>query len=155
MPVIIRQKLTAIESHAENLLTEKYETPGGKQQEYLFILREIDGIEKRLKKISKDLQAYQKVCQVLDDGGPPELVLKRIENIRNEREAGLGKNSSRHTFNSAVLVKILHRTIDQFLKYQYENGFEEPRAREDAIMDVIGALEQRAQARAKTQRDME
>ena len=81
MPVIIRQKLTAIESHAESLLTEKYITPGGKQQEYLYILREIDAIEKRLERISKNLRAYDRICEVAGAHGPPELVLKRIENI--------------------------------------------------------------------------
>jgi hypothetical protein len=50
---IIRQKLTAIESHAESLLTESYTIPGGKNQEYRYILREIDGIENRLRRISK------------------------------------------------------------------------------------------------------
>jgi hypothetical protein len=79
--VTIREKLTAIEGHAESLLTQKYTTPGGKQQEYLFILREIDGIETWLKKISKDLYAYQKICDVIKEDAPPELVLKRIERI--------------------------------------------------------------------------
>jgi hypothetical protein len=68
------------------------------------------------------------------------------ENAFATKEEGDQEGMAKYTFDSTLLSKLLHRTIDLFLKYQYENGFEEPRAREDAIMDIIGALEQRVGA---------
>jgi hypothetical protein len=50
---------------------------------------------------------------------------------------------AKYRCDSTSLWKVLHRAIDLFLLYQYERGFEEPRAREHAIMDILGALEQR------------
>jgi hypothetical protein len=49
---------------------------------------------------------------------------------------------TKYMLTAAMLSKVLHKSIDLFLKYQYESGFEEPRAREQAIMDIIGLLEQ-------------
>lgn len=163
MPVVIREKLTAIEGHAESLLTEKYTTPGGRSQEYLFILREIDGIERWLKKVSTHLQAYLKIREAVNEEAHPELVLKKIEKIirsgeltgqshasaclsreisaPGKREPKINNDMARHSLDSALLSKVLHKTIDLFLTYQYQNGFEEPTAREQAIMDIMGKLE--------------
>jgi hypothetical protein len=42
--------------------------------------------------------------------------------------------------DSKQLTHILDRTIDLFLHYQYKRGYEEPRARSEAIREVIGSL---------------
>jgi hypothetical protein len=54
------------------------------------------------------------------------------------KEKGKLTDMTKYAFDSTTLSKVLHKTIDLFLKYQYESGFEEPRAREQAIMDIIG-----------------
>jgi len=153
VPVIISERLTAIEGHAESLLTEKYTTSGGKNQEYLFILREIDGIENWIKKKSKDLQTYQKIVEVLKEDAPPELILKRIKRIISEDSVPcMGRpiptikkikdTNKKYAFDPAMLSRVLDKTIDLFLKYEYESGFEEPRARERAIIDIMGIFDQ-------------
>jgi hypothetical protein len=43
--------------------------------------------------------------------------------------------------DSKQLTKILERTIDLFLDYQYKHGHDEPRARSQAIREVISSLE--------------
>lgn len=47
---------------------------------------------------------------------------------------------TKYSFNAEQLTKILQKTIDLFLEYQYKHGFDEPKARAEAIMDVVGAL---------------
>jgi hypothetical protein len=43
--------------------------------------------------------------------------------------------------DSEQLTKILERTIDLFLDYQYKYGYDEPRARSEALMAVIDSLD--------------
>lgn len=38
------------------------------------------------------------------------------------------------------LTRILEKTIDLFLEYQYKHGYDEPRARSEAVMAVIESL---------------
>jgi hypothetical protein len=42
--------------------------------------------------------------------------------------------------DSDQLIKILERTIDLFLDCQYKRGYDEPRARSEAVMAVIDSL---------------
>ncbi len=46
----------------------------------------------------------------------------------------------KYQFDSHQLQKILEKTIDLFLEYQYKRGYDEPQARSQSIMDVIGTL---------------
>ncbi len=39
------------------------------------------------------------------------------------------------------LLEIMDRTINLFLEYQYGQGFEEPRAREEALRDMLASLD--------------
>lgn len=43
-------------------------------------------------------------------------------------------------FNQEEMVRVLDHVIDLFMKYQYERGYEEPRARAEAIRDVMEGL---------------
>ncbi len=43
----------------------------------------------------------------------------------------------RYTFSSEELVTLLEEVINLFLKYQYQEGYEEPGARIAAIMDTL------------------
>ncbi len=43
----------------------------------------------------------------------------------------------RFTFSSEELVTLLEEVINLFLKYQYQEGYEEPGARTAAIMDTL------------------
>ena len=45
---------------------------------------------------------------------------------------------SRYVLDSEQIVSILEDTIDLFLKYQYQKGYEETGARAAAIMDTMG-----------------
>ncbi|MFZ2446238.1 MAG: hypothetical protein WAW37_07770 [Syntrophobacteraceae bacterium] len=47
---------------------------------------------------------------------------------------------AKFVITSEQLKTIIERTIDLFLEYQYKHGFDEPRARAEAVMDVIGSL---------------
>lgn len=42
--------------------------------------------------------------------------------------------------DSLQLEAILEKTIDLFQEYQYKHGYDEPRARAEAIRDIIGAI---------------
>jgi hypothetical protein len=42
--------------------------------------------------------------------------------------------------DSKQFTQILDRTINLFLDYQYKHGYDEPRARSEAIREVIGSL---------------
>lgn len=44
------------------------------------------------------------------------------------------------SIDSNQLREILEKTIDLFQDYQYKHGYDEPRARAEAIMDVLGNL---------------
>ncbi len=46
-----------------------------------------------------------------------------------------------YTFDQAELAGLLHKAIDAFMDYQYRHGYEEPRAREEAIRNIIRILE--------------
>lgn len=43
----------------------------------------------------------------------------------------------KYILSTDQLSEILNTTIDQFMSYQFREGFEEPRARQEAIMDVL------------------
>jgi len=43
--------------------------------------------------------------------------------------------------DSEQLTAIIEKTIDLFLDYQYKHGYDEPRARSEAVMAVIESLE--------------
>ncbi|HOI95670.1 MAG TPA: hypothetical protein PK250_13280 [Syntrophobacter fumaroxidans] len=43
----------------------------------------------------------------------------------------------KYTFSSEELIRLLEETINLFLKYQFQHGFEEPGARVAAIMDTL------------------
>jgi hypothetical protein len=47
----------------------------------------------------------------------------------------------KYALSAAQLTKILDATIDRFMSYQYRKGFEEPRARQEAIRDVLELLD--------------
>ncbi len=47
----------------------------------------------------------------------------------------------RYSFDVVALSKLLNKTIDLFLRYQFTEGFEEPEAREMAITDIVGMLQ--------------
>ncbi len=47
----------------------------------------------------------------------------------------------RYSFDVVALSKLLNKTIDLFLRYQFKEGFEEPESREMAITDIIGMLQ--------------
>lgn len=42
--------------------------------------------------------------------------------------------------DSDQLIKILETTIDRFLDYQYKRGYDEPRARSEAVLAVMHSL---------------
>ncbi len=44
------------------------------------------------------------------------------------------------SIDSDRLREVLEKTIDLFQDYQYKHGYDEPRARAEAIMDVMGTL---------------
>lgn len=46
----------------------------------------------------------------------------------------------KYVLDSDQLRIILEKVIDIFLNYQFERGYDEPRARTEAIMDVIGSM---------------
>ncbi len=50
-------------------------------------------------------------------------------------------NMRRYSFDVVALSKLLNKTIDRFLKYQFKEGFDEPVAREMAITDIIDMLQ--------------
>jgi hypothetical protein len=39
------------------------------------------------------------------------------------------------------IAELLDHLIDVFLKYEYEHGYDEPRARMEAIREIMDALE--------------
>ncbi len=45
-----------------------------------------------------------------------------------------------YVFNSEQLVQVLDETLDLFMEYQFKWGFEEPRAREEAIREIVAKL---------------
>lgn len=47
---------------------------------------------------------------------------------------------AKYLIDSEQLKAILEKTIDLFQEYQYRHGHEEPRAREEAIMDVLNSI---------------
>ncbi|NSW85109.1 MAG: hypothetical protein HPY84_02200 [Syntrophobacteraceae bacterium] len=48
--------------------------------------------------------------------------------------------AKRYTFSAKEMTRILDDTIDRFMEYQYGKGYDEPRARAEAVMDVIERL---------------
>jgi len=46
----------------------------------------------------------------------------------------------KYLIDSEQLRIILEKSIDIFQIYQFERGYDEPRARTEAVMDVIGTL---------------
>ncbi len=46
----------------------------------------------------------------------------------------------KYLLSDEQLQKLMEKTIDLFLEYQYKRGYEEPLARSRAVMDVIGQL---------------
>ena len=46
----------------------------------------------------------------------------------------------KYAFDSRQLEKLLDDTINLFLEYQFKMGYEEPRAREEALREIIGSL---------------
>jgi hypothetical protein len=49
-------------------------------------------------------------------------------------------NMKKFLIDSEQFTKILERTIDLFLDYQYKRGYDEPRARSEAILAVVHSL---------------
>lgn len=49
---------------------------------------------------------------------------------------------AKYEFEPEQLQEILERTIDLFQDYQYKHGYDEPKARLEAIMDVMESLRQ-------------
>ncbi|MFP5214025.1 MAG: hypothetical protein ACLGPL_11680 [Acidobacteriota bacterium] len=47
----------------------------------------------------------------------------------------------RFVLNSDQLSGLMDRAIDLFLKYQYGDGFDEPKARKEAIQQIMNELE--------------
>ena len=47
----------------------------------------------------------------------------------------------KYILDRGQLLKLLDRTIDLFLEYQYRQGYEEPKAREETLRDVMGSVD--------------
>jgi hypothetical protein len=47
----------------------------------------------------------------------------------------------KYTLDRVQLLKLLDRTIDLFLEYQYKQGYEEPKAREETLRDMMGSVD--------------
>jgi len=58
-----------------------------------------------------------------------------------------------YSFNSEQLVRLLENATDLFLKFQYQLGHEEPRARAEAIMEIIDGLDSEKQQRGCSRDD--
>lgn len=48
---------------------------------------------------------------------------------------------AKHSLTSEQIRTLLDRVIDRYLEYEYTFGYEEPRARAEAVRDVLDALE--------------
>jgi len=48
---------------------------------------------------------------------------------------------ARYSFTAEQLSMLVDRAIDRFLEYQYKLGYEEPRARKEALRDILDALD--------------
>ncbi len=46
----------------------------------------------------------------------------------------------KYLLSDEQLQRLMEKTIDLFLEYQYKLGYEEPLARSKAVMEVIGHL---------------
>lgn len=57
-----------------------------------------------------------------------------------KRDEGIMDCAKRYTFSAKEMTRILDDTIDRFMEYQYGKGYDEPRARAEAVMDVIERL---------------
>jgi hypothetical protein len=57
----------------------------------------------------------------------------------------------KYVLSAEQLTKILDATIDRFMSYQFKKGFEEPRARQEAIMDVLEILNHRCTGATRPQ----
>ena len=45
-----------------------------------------------------------------------------------------------YVLDQAQLVQLLEDVLDKFMDYQFRHGYEEPRAREEALRDVLNEL---------------
>lgn len=50
------------------------------------------------------------------------------------------KTMPRYVFDTQQITQILDKTIDLFLEYQFKHGYDEPKARSEAIREIIGLL---------------
>ncbi len=47
----------------------------------------------------------------------------------------------KYTVDREQLLELMDRAINLFLEYQFKKGYEEPRAREEALRDVLGMMD--------------
>lgn len=46
----------------------------------------------------------------------------------------------KYLLNSQQVKQLMEKAIDLFLEYQYKRGYDEPRARSEAVMEVMGSI---------------
>jgi septation ring formation regulator EzrA len=46
----------------------------------------------------------------------------------------------KYLLNSQQVKELIEKAIDLFLEYQYKRGYDEPKARSEAVMEVMGSI---------------
>ena len=91
MSEYLREKLDAIKEHVKNLVDRKPALPFALDQDYVWIIGALSGIESEVTSLEDTLEAFGRIKEAVENGGEPAFVIKRVERILDEWQRRVGR----------------------------------------------------------------